>query len=66
MFVDDVALVDFEDDRKQLKQTDEIALRYTYDRIGKYLFSFNINKSVYLLIVSVRSQLFVGYNFYNT
>lgn len=63
MFADDIALVNFEDNWETLKQTVEIDLRFIYDWMGKNLLSLNINKSVCMPIVTIRSQLPVGYNF---
>ncbi|KAF0771935.1 neuroblastoma-amplified sequence-like [Aphis craccivora] len=63
MFADEIALVNFEDNWITLKQTVEIDLRYIYDWMGKNLLSLNINKSVCMPIVTIRSQFSVGYNF---
>jgi len=63
MFADDTALVNFEDNWRKLKQTVEVDLRYIYDWMDKNLLSLNINKSVCMPIVTIRSQLPNGYNF---
>jgi hypothetical protein len=63
MFVDDIALVNFEDNWEKLKQTVEIDVRYIYDWMKKNLLSLNINKSVCMPIVTTRSQLPVGHSF---
>lgn len=63
MFADDIALVNFEDNWEKLKHTVEIDLRHIYDWMEKNLLSLNINKSVCMPIVTIRSQLPVGYKF---
>lgn len=63
MFTDDIALVNFEYNWEKLKQTDEIDFRFIYDWMGKNLLSLKINKSVCMPIVTIRSQIPVGYKF---
>lgn len=59
MFADDIALVNFKDNWEKLKHTVEIDLRHIYDWMEKNLLSLNINKSVCMLVVTIRSQLLV-------
>lgn len=63
MFADYIALVNFEDNWKKMKQTVEMDLQYFYDWMGENLLSLNINKSVGMPVVTIRSQFPVGYNF---